>query len=114
MRALERIYDFFLPSSFEDSADERRARVLLPAAIWMIAVCCLFLLPLGVFQVLGQRFLILGLAFSGLALLLLLLIRFGYSSLAGYLVIGALLLAGNLQPISSEGIYDTIYMLNIL
>ncbi|MCB1170732.1 MAG: PAS domain S-box protein, partial [Leptospiraceae bacterium] len=114
MAALERIYDFFLPSEFRDSADERRARVLLPAAVWMIVACLFFLLPLGAFQILGQRFLILGFSFAGLGLFILILLRYGHSVFAGYLVVGGLLLAANLQPVFSEGIYDTIYMLNIL
>ncbi|MBU43788.1 MAG: hypothetical protein CMN76_11250 [Spirochaetaceae bacterium] len=110
-RFLER---YLLPQSFESAADERRTRVLLSASLWLIVICFVFLYPLGLFGILGQRFLLLGTISLFSAFLFLALLKLGRSRLAGYLLLALFLLSANLQSLEGRGIYDTIFMLNLL
>ncbi len=103
-----------MPRSFSSAAAERRTRVLGPAIFWMLAASILFLFPLGLFQVLGSRFLLLSGILTSLCIFLIFLLRAGKSAVAGILLIGTFLGAANLQPLQGMGIYDTIIMLNLL
>ena len=103
-----------MPREFSSAAAERRTRVMGPAIFWMLIASVFFLFPLGLFRVMGTRFLFLSTILVILCLLLILFLRAGKSRVAGILLIGAFLAAANLQPLQGMGIYDTIIMLNLL
>ncbi|MEQ8352318.1 MAG: EAL domain-containing protein [Leptospiraceae bacterium] len=103
-----------MPLQFDSAAHERRTRVLAPAALWLFIASAAFLFPLGLFQILGTRFLYLSGITCTVCIILMVLLRKGYSRTAGTLLIAVFLAAANLQPLQGMGIYDTIIMLNLL